>query len=197
MLETTFRSIIQFRQHNGSIHARTHAALHTQATQLTQYTESVAMVSVCFLHVPVTSATRVCYEWKGTVTWAARRSVSSGATRPLRSNNTDSQHQRPPLNLNHFSLALVCILLLFPVSLGTVSKKDFNTCLNFHCIISIGVTSVMFMKHAEGPGNLQPFGLYFLLPTAKFRRGQIKCTVMWYYRIYYGCDQTGQLSECC
>ena len=72
------------------------------------------------------------------------------------------------------------------VSPGTISLKISCACLNFLCIISIGVMGAAFMKHAEGPREPSTFWpLLFQLVAAKLSRRQIKCTVMWYYRIYY------------
>lgn len=71
-----------------------------------------------------------------------------------------------------------------PVSPRIISKKDFNMCLNFHSIISIGVMGSEFMKHAEGPGNLQPIGPYFQLVAAKFMAAEKLNAESWYYRIY-------------
>lgn len=150
MLEATFRSIIQFRKQVGSIHAHARARTHRR-TPLPW-----CLYAFCMF---LSHRWRVCHVLKGMATQAAS-SLSSRVTRPLRSNNGDSCRQRPGSAYNSLSGSRPHAVAA-PASPGIVSKKIFNTCSDFHSIISIGVMGAMFMKHAEGPGNLQPIDLYF------------------------------------
>lgn len=173
MLET-FLSIIQFRQHIGSIH--TQPCTHTHV-----YTGSVAMVSACFLHVPVTSVTCVMC-WKAW--WPKQPAAFPQGWRPLCSNNRADvgrpvQPERgsdsPSGSHQHtakFSEGIPTYVQIFNRS---------NRC-DVH-------------ETCRRPRSLGPISHRFLPAPVKLSRRQIKRRVMWYYRICYGalgCDPIGQ-----
>lgn len=122
------------------------------------YTDPVAMVSVCFLHVPITSVTCVaCAERHcdpNSQQSFLRGDVHYALTKGTASVRGPVQHETGSDNLSgtrlHAAAASVSM---------KVSKRDFNICLNFHRITSIGAMGAMFMKHAEGVGNFQPISL--------------------------------------
>ncbi len=152
MSETTFRSIIQFRKRTGSIYTHTRTDTHRQI-QLPWCLYAFCMV--------LSHWWRVCHVLKGMVTQAAS-SLSSGVTRPLRSNNRDSRHQRRGSTENRLRQLLWHSFSSCRCS-GMAKNhfyKDLRHMFEFHRISSIGVMGAIFMKHAGGPENLQPIGLY-------------------------------------
>lgn len=186
MLETTFRSIIQFRRHIGSI--RGHKQTYTDARSHTHSGWAAAVSCVRF----------ACSRHAGDVCvmcWRARWPKQPAAfpqgwhvhyVLTMGTAGVRGPVQAKTASDSHSGTATAA-----PVTLGIIAKREekekkiFNIPLNFHGMISIGVSGAMFMKHAEGPETFNLLAFTLQLGAAKLNRRQIKCTVMWYYRIYY------------
>lgn len=147
MLETTFRSIIQFRKHVGSIRGRTHMHGLSCHGVMCAFCMFLSHLVMCWRAWWPKQPAAFPQGWHVHYVLTTGTAGVRGPVQPK--TGSDSLSGTCP----HAAAS--------PLSPRIISKKIFNIRLNFHGIISIGVLGAMFMKHAEGPGNLQPIGLYF------------------------------------
>lgn len=169
MLETTFRSIIQFRQHTGSIRTHKHVAASARTRVYGFSCHGVRTLFCMFLSCRQCE----CHVLKGMVTQAAS-SFSSRVTCPLRSNSRDSQ--RPGLVQPETRTDSRSGTHLHTTTVAVSPKIMFKKKIILHMF---EFPRHNFRRCQYSWSNLRPIGLYFVLASAKHGCRQIKCRVMW------------------